>query len=1027
MSTTYLPILLLTLHQARAQNNNFCGMSWADASENCDEKQPCPSGSDDECLLPGLICFADTMCSSEGSSASADPLAVIVEADHEALTNRKFCGSWWAGAQESCSLDTYCGHNPTSCGEGMECHDTACHVQDLAKAEYGEDWKEILMSSLSSEESSPQSVKLDYDDPKRKNFCGKSWFDANDNCAIWCLGEDSDCPPGQGCWGDTTCFYDDDLQPTTSPTTGPPTTEAPVVMSDPINNQFCGEDWNKALDNCSPDTHCLSDDDCPGGHLCIGFLPGCNLVELQIAAKAKEEADMDEYNTTSTEEMQLTPEALENFSFCGKDRIDAVDNCSLRTHCPDNECPEGTTCFHNIKENYCDSYYLWIGSDTPFPSASPVVLTESPRAHVTEKLNVTSTVDESGEPNATLAIEEFNTTSAVDERDEPNTTLEMDVAGESNTTSTESPSGVEIKEPANTSSMIAPSVTPVPSVGGTTPWPTSVLPTMTQISSTPTQTLEAVPIKFGICAHDSYELHQTYRSATECSSEQPCPDDLTCFEVIDLATSAERPTSKPSRVRRSNAPSEQPSQSALSSSPTVATSDAPNTSSPSVNPTPALAVSQVETSSPTALKFYCAVNKEELKLSCGTAVECTDGSPCPEGLGCIHYQCDQHEEEEPTPAISSEPKLFCASSMDKLETSCATAQSCNSGPCPSGTFCFPFDCNVALVEEPASELTLNDAESESPVSDTTLSTNDLGSGFCPPGYTGYHSQGDHNCKIYYECKDGEVLGEAHTCGDDLKYDIIRQMCWYQDEVDDGCRGPPMTSTPTQYFTAKPTYHFDKSNREYCPKDYVGSLSHKNFDCKIYYQCKYGEIIGDAQTCKDDLKWDIVRQMCWYGDEVNDFCYGPPMNADVPAPTPYPSFQPEIHSTTSDESMAMFSEGGIYTCTKSYTGWTLLGECTQYYWCEEGTFVGDLLECEDELLFDVNDEVCKNSTEVQCRSAAAERSEYSWPESDGSQTEEAEFPGTEQWKVAYFSHGVSWKSTKAAFALSSIPFVVNLLS
>jgi hypothetical protein len=50
------------------------------------------------------------------------------------------------------------------------------------------------------------------------------------------------------------------------------------------------------------------------------------------------------------------------------------------------------------------------------------------------------------------------------------------------------------------------------------------------------------------------------------------------------------------------------------------------------------------------------------------------------------------------------PQFFCASNWDELETSCATAQNCTSEPCPPGIFCFQFNCDDAMAEEPPSEL-----------------------------------------------------------------------------------------------------------------------------------------------------------------------------------------------------------------------------------------------------------------------------------------------------------------------------------
>ena len=55
-------------------------------------------------------------------------------------------------------------------------------------------------------------------------------------------GEDTDCPGGMGCFGNTGCFYDEDLVPTGTPIEQPsmsPTTAAPIAYGDPKNVRFC--------------------------------------------------------------------------------------------------------------------------------------------------------------------------------------------------------------------------------------------------------------------------------------------------------------------------------------------------------------------------------------------------------------------------------------------------------------------------------------------------------------------------------------------------------------------------------------------------------------------------------------------------------------------------------------------------------------------------------------------------------------------------------------------------------------------
>ena len=71
-----IPILLLLLPnfvQAQAQwgvdpsNHYFCGLPTSGVStisNNCLSSQHCPSGSDNECEIPGEICYKNTACDS---------------------------------------------------------------------------------------------------------------------------------------------------------------------------------------------------------------------------------------------------------------------------------------------------------------------------------------------------------------------------------------------------------------------------------------------------------------------------------------------------------------------------------------------------------------------------------------------------------------------------------------------------------------------------------------------------------------------------------------------------------------------------------------------------------------------------------------------------------------------------------------------------------------------------------------------------------------------------------------------------
>ena len=82
------------------QDNFFCGKSWADASSDCENRQPCPNAIDEECtVVPGEICFADTLCSvsaGHGKKFRYASLVPYLNIEYDDISNTRFCGGWWA-------------------------------------------------------------------------------------------------------------------------------------------------------------------------------------------------------------------------------------------------------------------------------------------------------------------------------------------------------------------------------------------------------------------------------------------------------------------------------------------------------------------------------------------------------------------------------------------------------------------------------------------------------------------------------------------------------------------------------------------------------------------------------------------------------------------------------------------------------------------------------------------------------------------------------------------------------------------
>ena len=278
--TTIYIILINIIVCAQNTNNNFCGTSWMDASDNCNTRQHCPSGSNDECIY-GHTCYADTLCdiSREGHGSNAPPPSFSSTSTsttisngnglpYEDRANTRFCQSQTV---TECSIDLWCG-DQSRCDDGLVCHYSDCHYHDILKTQEEEQLQNDVIAS--------QQLVIDADanDPIRNNYCGSSWEDASSKCSTWCLGgEDDKCPDGQTCYSDTSCYNDIGLVPTSSPTTNAPSTKPPTVRDDPVNFRYCGKTW--ASTECSIEGHCPTGLECKDDEVCY-TIQRCNVHDL---------------------------------------------------------------------------------------------------------------------------------------------------------------------------------------------------------------------------------------------------------------------------------------------------------------------------------------------------------------------------------------------------------------------------------------------------------------------------------------------------------------------------------------------------------------------------------------------------------------------------------------------------------------------------------------------------------------------------------------------------------------------------
>ena len=347
----------------------FCGSSWAEASTSCESRQNCPSGQNDECVLPGQDCWAFTEC------------------------------------------DTRYGHGE----QFSEMHG----VQGASN----------LQASGVGAEASGGYVDLSRPSVDRSDhyFCGAGYDDAITRCSSHCpSGSLNDCPAGEICFFNTPC---DARMMTGSPQppspTQSPTTPAPVPYTSRLNKYYCGYDWDDAQERCEVWCPSGDDNDCPSDQKCWAFSQ-CHAADmngqtLQQMEKAKQEASnaanagasasgpppsaADEWwspgaggRTSAPARAEDAPgyydvtlggtkrptkrpsrrptkkpvisaeQEMHRNSFCGAFWTDARDNCEAKPHCEDDrDCPEFEYCW---TQTPCD-YYATAPPTTDMPTMMP--------------------------------------------------------------------------------------------------------------------------------------------------------------------------------------------------------------------------------------------------------------------------------------------------------------------------------------------------------------------------------------------------------------------------------------------------------------------------------------------------------------------------------------------------------------------------------------------------------------------------------------------------------------------------------
>ena len=398
----------------------------------------------------------------------------------------------------------------------------------------------------------------------------------------------------------------------------------------------------------------------------------------------------------------------------------------------------------------------------------------------------------------------------------------------------------------------------------------------------------------GLCAANYPELREICWTALECSSTNPCPDNKTCFENINCELTAVKEPS--SVVPTPSTPSSSVDNKGLqnycarnkaaleTSCVTAATCNPGDQECPTGTfcfgdiscigrEEDNIAGGEGGTKEDDSVAInndgiqqnYCAKNKADMETSCFSASTCNPGDDaCPLGTYCFgDHLCggmkpraeptssptsattESISTSPPTPSSKNEPEpvtqqLLCASGMNELKSSCSTASDCSSGPCPSGQFCFPFDCDSGMVDE------------KPPSTSNQAQTENITPADCPAAFVGWHSSKD--CKTYYECNNGSV-GQISKCDDGFKFDKVQNECLDDFLVNSFCYGPAMNEGGAQQVTDQsPKEGNESSNREdpnvLCLEGYTGWET--RLGCHEYYFCHDGQADVVSELRKGDL-------------------------------------------------------------------------------------------------------------------------------------------------------------------------------
>ena len=349
---------------------------------------------------------------------------------------------------------------------------------------------------------------------------------------------------------------------------------------------------------------------------------------------------------------------------------------------------------------------------------------------------------------------------------------------------------------------------------------------------------------------------------------------------------------------------------------------------PSLELTPIPDISELKTQN------YCAKAKADLETGCFTAQTCNGDNdpPCPIGTYCWgNIVCNEanetpHPSPRPSLQLTQNPIVLvngvCATNYDELQKTCWIAALCsNINPCTDGKKCFEnIDCSLVSPKVP-----FQPSKDPTPLPTSNAETTNSVELYCAfsEGELGESCSGARSC-VNKTCPLGMICFPFKcNTNESTSYEL---GAYIESDNND------LTSS------------IKDNSHELCPDFFVGW--HTRADCKEYFECNNGQI-GPLYTCGEGLKFDKVRGKCISESEVNQYCYG---NSGA--------------SNNDDSEIKPNATVVKPKCTLGFTGWDAKPGCIQYFWCNNGHKEASH-DCGENLLFDLELEVCNFADEVDC--------------------------------------------------------------